>query len=334
MCGQPVGMPHWLTRDQVLLDSACPLPLSLPFTQAGAERLGVSRKQLRLLVARGLVRREVQGVYAATQAPTDLAFRARALGLVVSPAAIVVDRTAAWLHGVDILPRNAREIAVPVSVFHQPGTRCRRDGVTSGERLLLPEDIVEIDGLLVTSPLRTAHDLGRLLWRYDALAALDQFLRMGVDFDALQDGVGRFKGHRGVVQLRYLAPLADPRAESQPESALRLHWYDAGLPKPEPQWWVYDDHGVGIYRLDLALPELLFAAEYDGVEFHSSDEDSGYDDARRGWLDQSRRWVIEVFVNRDVYAPLADPGIRLRSGLATAQARLGAGTSYPTRGRK
>jgi hypothetical protein len=322
-------MSNWLSHDLVLLDPSCPLPLDLPFTAAMAEHLGVSRKQLRTLVARGLVRRVVQGVYAATQAPTDLNFRALALSLVVSPSAVVVDRTAAWLHGVDILPRSAREVAVPVEVFQSPGTRCRRDGVDSGERMLLPEDIVEIHGLRVTSPLRTAHDLGRLLWRYDALSALDQFLALGVDFGELQD-IGRYKGYRGVVQLRYLAPpLADPRSESQPEAALRLHWYDTGLPKPELQWWVYDDRGVGIYRLDLALPDLRLAAEYDGVAFHSSDQDSAHDEERREWLDRSRRWVIEVFVNKDVYAPLADPGVRLQSGLARAQARLGQSTSYP-----
>jgi hypothetical protein len=287
--------------------------------------------QLRTLVKRGLVRRVVQGVYAAAQAPSDVVFRAQALGLVVSPSAVVVDRCAGWLHGIDVLPRNAREVAVPVEVFQSPGTRCRRTGVASGERMLRQEDIVEIGGLRVTSALRTAHDLGRLLWRFDALSALDQFLALGVDYDALQLGVPRFKGYRGVIQLRSLAPLADPRAESQPESALRLHWYDAGLPKPEPQWWVYDG-GVAIYRLDLALPELRFAAEYDGVDFHTSDADRDHDTSRRDWLDQSQRWVVEVFTRKDVYAPFADPGPRLREGLGRALARLGESTTYPTLG--
>ena len=325
-------MAHWLTRDTVLLDSSCPLPLDLPFTAAIAAHLGVSRKQLRALVARGLVRRVVQGVYAVAQAPNDLTFRAMALNLVVSPSAIVVDRTAAWLHGVNILPRSAREVAVPVEVFQEPGTRCRRGGVVSGERILHPLDVVEIDGLRVTSPLRTAHDLGRLLWRFDALSALDQFLRIGVDQDSLVLGVERYKGYRGVIQLRYLVLIADPRSESPGESALRLYWYDAGLPTPELQWWVYDDRGVGIYRLDLALPEVRYAAEYDGVEFHTSDVDKDHDGERRDWLDRSRGWEIGVFVNQDVYAPGADPCPRLRTGLDTARARLGEATSYPTLG--
>jgi hypothetical protein len=323
-------MSAWFSNDTVLLDGSCPLPLDLPFTAAIAATLGVSHAQLRRLVARGLVRRVCRGVYAVTQAPDDLAFRARALGLVVSPSAVVTDRTAAWLHGVDILPRSALTIPPPVSVFQRPGTRSRRDGVASGERMLLPRDVVEVGGLAVTSPLRTALDLGRLLWRFDALGALDQFLRIGVAADELLAEVERFKGFRGVVQLRFLASLADPRAESLAESALRLHWYDAGLPKPEPQWWVFDERGIALFRLDLALPEVLFAAEYDGTEFHSSDSDRAHDHGRRSWLADCRCWLIEVFVNDDLYRLHADPARRLQAGLQQAKATLASRTSYPT----
>jgi hypothetical protein len=323
-------MSAWFSNDTVLLDGSCPLPLDLPFTAAIAATLGVSHAQLRRLVARGLVRRVCRGVYAVTQAPDDLAFRARALGLVVSPSAVVTDRTAAWLHGVDILPRSALTIPPPVSVFQRPGTRSRRDGVASGERMLLPRDVVEVGGLAVTSPLRTALDLGRLLWRFDALGALDQFLRIGVAADELLAEIERFKGFRGVVQLRFLAPLADPRAESLAESALRLHWYDAGLPKPEPQWWVFDERGIALFRLDLALPEVLFAAEYDGTEFHSSDSDRAHDHGRRSWLADCRCWLIEVFVNDDLYRLHADPARRLQAGLQQAKATLASRTSYPT----
>lgn len=323
-------MSSWLSNDTVLLDGSCPLPLDLPFTPAMAARLGVSHGQLRRLLARGLVRRVCQGVYAVAQAPDDPGFRAQALGLVVSPSAVVTDRTAAWLHGVNVLPRSALTTPPAISVFQRPGTRSRRNGVASGERMLLPRDIVEVGGLAVTSPLRTALDLGRSLWRFDALGALDQFLRIGVDPGELVAEVDRFKGFRGVVQLRFLAPLADPRAESLAESALRLHWLDAGLPKPEPQWWVCDEHGVPLFRLDLALPELLFAAEYDGIEFHSSGRDRAYDQSRRGWLADCRGWLILVFVTDDLYRLHADPARRLQAGLHEATITLASRTSYPT----
>jgi very-short-patch-repair endonuclease len=317
-------MPSWCPPDLLLLDERCPLPLDLPFTAHQAEALGVSRGQLRRLLARGLVRRVVQGVYAAAQAPHDLVFRARALHLVVSPSAVVTDRTAAWLHGVDILPRSARTTAVPVSVHQRPGTRCRREAATGGERMLLRRDVVEVHGLAVTSPERTALDLGRMLWRFDALAALDQFLRLGVDREDLLRDLPRFKGYRGVIQLRLLLPLADARAESVAESALRLHWHDAGLPAPVLQWWVPDDVGVPRYRLDLALPALRYAAEYDGEEFHTDPE---HDAGRRQWLAE-RGWTIAVFRRDDVYRLGADPAPRLQAGLAQARRRLVLPSTY------
>lgn len=64
-------MPSWCPPELLLLDERCPLPLDLPFTAPQADALGVSRGQLRRLLARGLVRREVQGVYAVAQAPRD-----------------------------------------------------------------------------------------------------------------------------------------------------------------------------------------------------------------------------------------------------------------------
>lgn len=323
-------MTTWLSSETVLLDSACPLPLDQPFTLRQAQEYGVSRRTLRSLLAQGLVRRVTHGVYAVAQAPNTIEFRARALRLVVSPSAVVTDRTAAWLHGVDLLPRSAQSIEPAISMFQKPGTRARRGGVDSGERQLGKTDVVVIHGVSATTKLRTACDLGRLLWRFDALAALDQFLALGVGHDELLVEVNRFKGYRGVVQLRSLAPIADPRAESVAESALRLHWYDAGLPKPEPQWWVFNGLGVGLFRLDLALPEALFACEYDGVEFHSSEEDRGDDANRRAWLESQRSWHIEVFTKDDVYALGADPTPRLRQGLAAARAKLAVPTSYPT----
>lgn len=320
----------WISDQVVLLDDRCPLPLDRPFTMAQAAQLGVTRAQLRTLLGRSLVRRVVQGVYAAAQAPDGIEFRSTALALVVSPSAVVTDRTAAWLLGVDILPRSARLQVPPLSLFQAPGTRARRSDVLSGERMLLPRDVIDVNGVLVTTPLRTALDLGRLLWRFDALAALDAFLRLGVRHEEMILEVERFKGYRGVVQLRVLVVIADGRAESPAESALRLHWYDAGLPRPELQWWVHADDGTPLYRLDLAIPEVRFAAEYDGAEFHTADTDREHDSRRRTWLRDARRWTVEVFVNDDVYAPRADPSPRLRAGLRQARGALAGPTTYPT----
>lgn len=299
-----------------LLDTRSPLPLDAPFTGADARGLGVSAKQLRACATRGLVREVVRGVYVAAQVPDTIAGRAAALTLVLSPGAVVTDRTAAWLHGIDVLPRSAVHEPVPLDVFSATESRVRRPGVHSGIRDLARGDVTEVAGVVVTTPCRTALDLGRLMWRYDALGVLDAFLRHGVPREELEADLGRFKGFRGVVQLRGLLPLADPRAESMPESALRLHAIDAGLPELEPQVW------VGGYRVDLGCRELRYAVEYCGLAFHSGSRREA-DLVRNDDLDRAD-WLVHEFWNEDVYGLSADPGRAMHDGMKRARARLGA----------
>jgi hypothetical protein len=311
--------PTWLDHSGAFLGDRCPLPLDTPFTAAQAYALGVSRRSFAFMLTCGLLRRVVRGVFTAAQAPNDTLVRASALALVVPPTAIVTDRTAAWLHGVDILPRSALTDPPPIDIVHVDDTRVRRPEVDGRRRGLTPSDITVIHGIRVTTAARTALDLGRLLWRYDALAAIDGFLRIGVPHDLLRAEIGRFRGFRGVIQLRFLVPLGDPRAESVAESALRLHWHDAGLPKPELQWWIYSDDGVGIYRLDVADPDVRYAAEYNGVEFHTDDDDVAYDEERCAWISRERHWKIDPFTKDDVYARGAYPLPDLRAGYAAAR---------------
>lgn len=315
-------LPDWLDPDQALLDKRCPLPLDAPFTGAMADQWGVSRYLLRQLVADGFVRRVLQGVYVVVQAADDIDLRTAALGLVIPESAVVTDRTAAWLHGVSILPRSAPYVPPPINVFQTSGTRVRRPQAHGGLRSLRAEDVMVVNGIRVTTPLRTAMDLGRLLWRFDALAALDGFLRIGVSREGMLAGMDRFKGYRGICQLRLLLPIADGRSESVGESALRLHWHEAMLPPPELQFWVQDDFGVDLYRLDLALPELGYAAEYDGEEYHG-DEQAEHDDDRRRWMTEHRGWLVDVFRKEDVYAQNPSAPERLRAGLRRARKALG-----------
>lgn len=207
-------MPRTLRwSDVALLGDDAPIPSDTPFTTAAAIEAGVGSRLLRDLVERALVRRMLHGVFVATQVPDSLRLRVAALKLVVPAHAVVVDRTACWLHGVDALPRSAIYDLPDVEIFSRSESRVRRTGVASGIRDLQPRDTQELEGLLVTTQLRTACDVGRLLWRYDAIGALDGFLRAGVDHGEMLAEIDRFKGFRGVVQLRELAPLADSRAE-------------------------------------------------------------------------------------------------------------------------
>ncbi|HEU4811256.1 MAG TPA: hypothetical protein VFT00_03875, partial [Nocardioides sp.] len=237
---------------------------------------------------------------------------------------VICDRHAGWLLGAQMVlaPNEHLELG-PISIFRPPGCgRLRNELSESGERKLIPSDVVEVHGLAVTSPLRTAWDLGRVRWRESALAGMDSMLRLRqFSRDEFLAGVERFRGERWVTTLRTLAPLADGRSESPGESVLRLRWIDCGLPTPEPQVEVWRD-GVLLARLDLANRDLRFAAEYDGAEWHSSDEQREHDRRRRDEV-ALEGWLVEPFEARNVFGRQRDCETRLINGAHEARKALG-----------
>jgi very-short-patch-repair endonuclease len=298
------------------------LPLDRPFTTGEAQAAGVGPGVLRRLCLQGQLRRVLRGVYVDGSSRDDLLTRSTALSLVVPEHAVVTDETAGWLHGADVLPPGGHLVLPPIKVFRLPGhTRVRRPEVHGGERTLVARDLQTVHGVLVTTPLRTALDLGRLTPRDRAIACLDSLMRVGgFDGSDLARELPRFRGHRGVVQLRALAPHADPRAESPGESVLRLRWLDAGLPAPTLQVPIRDDHGFERYRGDLGLPALRFLAEYDGRDFHTSPASRAYDDQRRDWM-RAGGWVVVVLRREDVFGPHQRATELLRRGVAEARMR-------------
>lgn len=312
-----------------------PLPLDRPFTGRQALDAGISAKVLRRLDREGYVRRLLRGVYVAAQAPDALLLRAEALALVVPEHAVVVDWTAVWLF-TGLLPPGDHLRVPPVSLFRQAGHgRLRNELCRSGERTFVRGDVTDLHDLSVTTPLRTAWDIGRFAHRDLAIGALDGLLRTGAFTPAeLLDGVERFRRQRGVVQLRALAPLADGRAESPGESLLRLRWHDLpGLPQPEPQVPIHDDRGFEVFRLDLGVRELRFAVEYDGADFHSLADDVEHDRARRAWISERRGWLIVPVTRASLSGPGRDIEERLVHGVAEARRNLARPLPPPRRGR-
>ncbi len=311
--------------DQTLLGSDFPLDLDRPFTYATARAAGISRRSIADLVQNGLLRRLLRGVYAAAQAPDTQLLRAQAMQLVVPDGCIVTDESAGWLCGAAMILRPGAHLEPPpLTIFAQAGAdhdRLRNGLVTSGTRFLLPRDITQVHGVLTTTPLRTALDLGRLRHRDRAIAALDQLLRLGIfTLEELLEEIPRFRGMRGVRQLRVLAPIADGRSESPGESALRLRFHDGGLPIPEPQQNIYDNHGRFIGRADLLVVDLLFVAEYDGEEWHDEDQ-APHDTARLKAMEDANH-TVRVFTRANVFGQHQDAIELLGAGIHDARLNL------------
>jgi len=301
------------------------LPPGTPFTASAAREVGLNHNALHRLTVGGFLRHPIAGVYVAPDVEDTIPLRCAMLGLVLPANCFVCDRTAAWLHVGDRALAPGEHLGVPPISCYRPSDAGRlRNGLSeSGERAVRPRDLMELGGLVVTTPLRTALDLGRLQRTADLkLHGMDCMLGMGVfSLDELVAQVPRFNRQRGVVELRLLAPLADGGSESFGETALRRRWIGAGLPRPQTQISVRVDSRE-IYRIDMGLEGLCFAAEYDGEQWHGGDR-AVHDEERRRWLEGERGWSIEVFRKQHVFGQQQDADQRLRLAFDRVRRSLG-----------
>lgn len=304
-----------------------PVPIDRAFTRRQALAEGVPERQLAAWVSAGLLLNPLRGVFHAAQLPDGLELRVECLRLVAPGNAVITGRTAGWYHRAPMVLAAGDHLRVPRVEMHlAPGNRLRNSLATGGERTFLAHEVIDLDGLWVTTKLRTTVDLGIGLPRVQAFAAMCAMAKVA-DYDKadllfeLRER-GRFAGYRGVRQGRGLAPHVDPAFGSGPECALGLSWLDQpGMPPLTLQHRVA--HPGGNYYLDLACPELKYGAEYNGPRWHAEDR-AAYDEDRIAWLVEHDDWIIDVFEADDVYGPGRDPGMKLRQGVERARRRYGA----------
>jgi hypothetical protein len=314
------------TEPITFLPADAPIPIDRPFTRQQARSAGVSDRRLAAWVHSGLLVNPLRGVFHAAQMPDGLELRLECLGLVVPAHAVVTGRTAGWLHRAPMILAPGDHLRVPSVEMHlTPGNRLRNPLTTSGERTFLPHEIVHMEGILVTSKLRTAVDLGMGLRRVPAYAAMCALAKVAdYELDDLLFEVrerGRFAGYRGIRQCRCLAPHVRSEYGSPAECALGDAWLDQpGMPALTLQHPV--SHPEGTYYLDLSCPALRYGAEFNGPRWHGEDR-KAYDAKRIAWLVDHDDWIIDVFETDDVYGPHAAPGVRLRRGVERARQRFG-----------
>jgi hypothetical protein len=285
-----------------------------PFTLEDLRALGIKESRLRRAVESGAVRRLLRGVFVSAETPDSIELFAAAVARVVRPHHVVTDRTAAWLHGVDVFVWAEHDLVPVVETCalrgHEPSDIT---GVDARTRDLRSED------LTVATPLRTALDLGCTLRRREAFAALNAMAaRHGLTAEDYLRALPRYRRRRGVRQLRVLLQIIEPRVESERESWVLLEIHDATLPVPEPQNWIEID-GVPTFRLDFAYPRLRVCVEYDGEDWHlKTPEQREHDRARRKWL-RDNGWTVIVVRRGDFTGQARDRWIaELRGALRPA----------------
>lgn len=231
-------------------------------------------------------------VYVSRDADITAALRARAAWLWTGRQGVVAGFSAAALHGSKWV-----ESGMVVDLIHD--NRHRQPGIRAHGDRIEDDEIIAIDGMAVTSPPRTALDLGCWYPITAAVAGIDALARAtrikAADVELL---AGRYSGRRGIAQAREAIALFDSGAQSPKESWLRIVLVQAGLPPPQTQIPVFDHFGEPVAYLDMGWEELKVAVEYDG-EQHRTDRRQYTWDVRRLETLERLGWIIVRVVAGD-----------------------------------
>jgi hypothetical protein len=179
---------------------------------------------------------------------------------------------------------------VPAELIHTnrrspPQLLVHTDDLANGETR-------RIDGMNVTTPARTAFDLGRRLGLDAGVQRLDALMNAtDVKIGDIESVAAMHPGVRGLAQLEQTLELVDGGAESPWESITRMLFVRAGFPRPETQIHVYDGYGVLVAVIDMGWREYLVGVDFEGAHHWTNPRQRHWDVERftrlpeLGWND-------------------------------------------------
>jgi hypothetical protein len=254
-------------------------PIHMPFLGSEALAAGVvNRYQLK--TSYDMLHRDVYEARGTVLTPVD---KAVAAWLWSGRRGVAAGLSAAALHG-------SRWIDARLPAELNQPSRHKTAGVILHSDHLAEDEACVVDGVRVTTPARTAFDLGRRRGLTMAVIRVDALLQTGaLKLPDVQSLVDSHHGARGVVQLRTVLDLADDGAESPQETRLRLLLTSADMRPSHTQIEVFDAYDEQVGRLDMGWPEWKVGVQYDGVQHwddpvqRARDIDQGVAYAELGW---------------------------------------------------
>jgi hypothetical protein len=279
-----------------------------PFIGSEAISSGALRKHQ----LRSRFRAVFPDVYVRRDQQLTLRQRALAAWLWSHRRSVLAGRTAAAWHGskwvddhlpIDLIWSNARP----------------PHGIRTYDMRLATDEFGVVHGVPVTTPQRTAFDIGRCGRVGAAVAQIDALMQAtGVKADDIAQLAERHRGARNLRQLETVLELTDPGAQSPKETWLRLLLVHAGLPRPTTQIPVVYPDNDRRYYLDMGWEDSMVAVEYDG-EQHRLDRWQYTKDIRRGEELERLGWIIIRVVAGDRPADIVR---RVRAALESRRPSL------------
>jgi len=237
------------------------------FARADALAVGLDDHDIARFIRRGLWRRLRNGAYVFAELwPGDPVEVHKAAGRAV----------AAKLGGDVVLSHVSAAHALGLRTWDVDTSRVHvtRDDAGAGrteahvvhhQGLLLPEDVVRVDGVQVTRPARAALETASLVGTESGLVTLDSVLHLGLcTADELAATYELMQSWPGMQRVGLGVRMADAGGQSTGESRSRYLFYTQSLPAPLTQFHVYDDDGRLVAVTDMAWPEHHLLGEFDG----------------------------------------------------------------------
>jgi hypothetical protein len=211
--------------------------------------------------------------------------------LACGPGAVVSHHQAAWLHDLGRrFPSNIHVTAPARSRCGHPGIKLHR------VRDLHPDDVTVVDGIPVTSVVRTLVDQAALLTQQPLRRLFEEAERRGLlDARAVEGVCHRGRGRRGVKAARAALKEAHPdppMTRSDLERAFLAFCRDSGIPEPSVNVWVEDQ------EVDIAWLDRGVVVELDSYEYHRTRHAFERDRVRSERLAAARIWPIRVTQHR------------------------------------
>jgi hypothetical protein len=261
-----------------------------PFSVDRALSLGVGVSRLR----GADLERPFWGVRVPTGSVRSLLDQVNAYAERMSPGAFFSHITAARLWGIPLPLALQGRPGIDVAVV--PGRIVPVGAGVRGHRLQVDErDLLQFGGIRITSLARTWCDLGALLSEEDLVAAGDFLLwrrradHLRLTRRDLAAALDRWKGRRGRPVLERCLPTLTDRADSPPESKIRVRFALAGLPSPEVNCEIYTEAGVFVAMTDLGWRKYRVAFDYEG-DGHRTDRVQWGKDLKRAPRIENANW--------------------------------------------
>jgi len=292
---------------------------------------GLSRQQIHRLVVSGDLRRLRKNCYVpepywsrlSTEQQLVLRAHAHHHSLIGRDTVhhVYSHETAALLHGLSLWrPGNDVHVTQPT----RTSNASHGADVRNHSAQLADDDVVILEGLPVTSMLRTAVDCARSLSFDRALIVADQCMARGITQRAARTAIDLLGPSAGVGRASAVIAAADPLSESPGETLTRSRLLRFGLPPARSQVEVTTRGGR--YRLDFAWPDLRVGLEFDGrVKYFGAQptDEVIYEERRRERALVEEGWTILRIEWGDLFRE-AELEARLRRTLRLAAARTAA----------